>query len=159
MSLKINFVVKCHLACSQLECWSCVSWWIWRDIKYPKYGIWSAEICEAGWNLIDVCRFTEVGEKERLKSPLFSRQRPGAPTQHLPKLGNGSSLLPCSASQETNYYRRDGSVEKTFLTAAFLRVRDWKGLRMKRIWREWSLETSMNLPLLGHCYRPWSREE
>lgn len=33
-------------------------------------------------------------EKERMKSLLFSGQRPGAPSQHLPKLGNDPSFLP-----------------------------------------------------------------
>lgn len=48
------------------------------------------------------------------------------------------------------------------LAAAFVRVRDWKGLRVRRTFWDWgrgTLETSMNLPLLGHWYRTWSREE
>lgn len=48
------------------------------------------------------------------------------------------------------------------LTAAFVRVRDWKGLRVRRTFWDWgrgTLETSMNLPLLEHWYRTWSREE
>ena len=67
-----------------------------------------------------------MGKRKRMKSALFSEQSPGVPSQPLPKLGNCSSLLPCSESQEIKYCRRDGLMEKTFCrenTAVFGRVR------------------------------------